>query len=469
MANIQIMGLSSGMDYNTIIEQLLALERIPITRMAQRKNIYKAQQDAWRDINTRLSALDNRLTDLRLSATFHGRTATSSKTDLVTASAGPGALTGTYTVEVSQLAQAHRVASTSEVAVDGDGFVLNLGEGEKETITIKVGDGEEAELSFEGKVTLADIVKAINEADAKVKATIIAGRLVLESAETGENNKIELTGSSDFLVEKLKLGTLDGEGNVVLHTIQDAQDAVFTINGIAVTSASNTVKDAVEGVTFNLKGVSQPGEAVQITIGHDIDSAVSKIKAFVDQYNSVMSFIAEKTKVTMTDGGDISSTGTLQGDGTANRLRSALRYEVTRAIETDSSFNQLAVLGITTNKEGILEINETKLREVLRENPEQVEAFFREKATNLKDFIKGYIQYGTGILAEKQESIGRLMKDIDRQIERLEERIARKEESLVRQFTALEQVLSEFQSQSAWLTQQMTLLSSWAGGRSNRN
>ncbi len=469
MANIQIMGLSSGMDYNTIIEQLLALERIPITRMAQRKNIYKAQQDAWRDINTRLSALDNRLTDLRLSATFHGRTATSSKTDLVTASAGTGALTGTYTVEVSQLAQAHRVASTSEVAVDGDGFVLNLGEGEKETITIKVGDGEEAELSFEGKVTLADIVKAINEADAKVKATIIAGRLVLESAETGENNKIELTGSSDFLVEKLKLGTLDGEGNVVLHTIQDAQDAVFTINGIAVTSASNTVKDAVEGVTFNLKGVSQPGEAVQITIGHDIDSAVSKIKAFVDQYNSVMSFIAEKTKVTMTDGGDISSTGTLQGDGTANRLRSALRYEVTRAIETDSSFNQLAVLGITTNKEGILEINETKLREVLRENPEQVEAFFREKATNLKDFIKGYIQYGTGILAEKQESIGRLMKDIDRQIERLEERIARKEESLVRQFTALEQVLSEFQSQSAWLTQQMTLLSSWAGGRSNRN
>jgi flagellar hook-associated protein 2 len=354
--------------------------------------------------------------------------------------------------------------------VDGDGFVLNLGEGEKETITIKVGDGEEAELSFEGKVTLADIVKAINEADAKVKATIIAGRLVLESAETGENNKIELTGSSDFLVEKLKLGTLDGEGNVVLHTIQDAQDAVFTINGIAVTSASNTVKDAVEGVTFNLKGVSQPGEAVQITIGHDIDSAVSKIKAFVDQYNSVMSFIAEKTKVTMTDGGDISSTGTLQGDGTANRLRSALRYEVTRAIETDSSFNQLAVLGITTNKEGILEINETKLREVLRENPEQVEAFFREKATNLKDFIKGYIQYGTGILAEKQESIGRLMKDIDRQIERMEERIARKEESLVRQFTALEQVLADFQSQSLWLTQQTTMLSSWAGGnRSSRN
>ena len=220
-------------------------------------------------------------------------------------------------------------------------------------------------------------------------------------------------------------------------------------------------------MTFTLKDVTQ-GEAVQITVSQDIDSAVSKIKAFVDQYNSVMNFIAEKTKVNMTDAGDITSTGTLQGDGTANRLRSALRYEVTRAIETESSFNQLAVLGITTNKEGILEIDETKLREVLQENPEEVAEFFREKANNLKDFIKGYIQYGTGILAEKQESIGRLMKDIDRQIERMEERIARKEESLVRQFTALEQVLAEFQSQGAWLTQQMTMLSSWAGASRNR-
>ncbi|NLY52880.1 MAG: flagellar filament capping protein FliD, partial [Firmicutes bacterium] len=431
---------------------------------------------AWRDINTRLSALDNRLTDLRLSSTFHGRTASSSDAQVVAATAGANALTGTYSVEVAQLAQAHRVASRGEVVVE-DGLVLRADE--NETIYIKIGDAEEGtEITFKGESTLADIVKAINEANAGVKASIIAGRLVLESAETGANNTIELTGSYEFLVEKLQLGTgTQGEdGSITLtnngttntiNTIQEAKDAVFTINGITIESTSNTIKDAVEGVTFTLKDVTQ-GEAVQITVSQDIDSAVSKIKAFVDQYNSVMNFIAEKTKVNMTDAGDITSTGTLQGDGTANRLRSALRYEVTRAIETESSFNQLAVLGITTNKEGILEIDETKLREVLQENPEEVAEFFREKANNLKDFIKGYIQYGTGILAEKQESIGRLMKDIDRQIERMEERIARKEESLVRQFTALEQVLAEFQSQGAWLTQQMTMLSSWAGASRNR-
>jgi flagellar hook-associated protein 2 len=461
MANIQIMGLASGMDYNAMIEQLLALERIPITRMAERKSIYRAQQDAWRDINTRLSALDNRLTDLRLSSTFHGRTASSSDAQVVAATAGANALTGTYSVRVNQLAQAHRVASTDKV----DDLVV--GEGQTETLSIRIGESEEVvDLTFEAGSTLTDIVKTINEAKAGVKASIIAGHLVLESAETGESNTIHLEGS---LVDQLKLQVENDEGEPVLNTIQHAQDARLTINGIDVTSASNTIKDAVQGVTFTLKDVTQ-GEAVQITVSADIDTAISKIKAFIDQYNSVMNFIAEKTKVNMTDAGDITSTGTLQGDGTANRLRSALRYEVTRAVETESSFNQLAVLGITTNKEGILEIDETKLREVLRENPEEVAEFFREKATNLKDFIKGYVQYGTGILAEKQESIGRLMKDIDRQIERMEERIARKEESLVRQFTALEQVLADFQSQSLWLTQQTTMLSSWAGGnRSSRN
>jgi len=459
MASIQIMGLSSGMDYNSIIEQLIALERIPITRMTERKSLYKAQQDAWRDINTRLSSLDNKLSDLRLSSTFQGRAVTSSKAELVTATAGTAALTGTYSVKVIQLAQAHRVASTEAVEVDEDGFVLNLGEGETETLEIKVGGADEGTtITFTGKVTLADIVKAINEADAGVRASIIAGRLVLESAETGKDNTIDLGGT---LVDQLKLKKEDGN----INTIQQAQDAELEINGIQITSSSNTVKDAVQGVTFTLKGVTD-GEPVQITISHDIDSAVSKIKAFVDQYNSVMSFIAEKTKVVMTDSGDISSTGTLQGDGTANRLRSALRYEVTRAIETESQFNQLAVLGITTNKEGMLEIDETKLKEALQANPEAVAEFFREKADNLKDFIQGYIRYGTGILAEKQESIGRLIKDIDRQIERLEERIARKEESLVRQFTALEQVLANFQNQSAWLSQQMIMLSSWAGSRS---
>ncbi|NMB26022.1 MAG: flagellar filament capping protein FliD, partial [Firmicutes bacterium] len=104
----------------------------------------------------------------------------------------------------------------------------------------------------------------------------------------------------------------------------------------------------------------------------------------------------------------------------------------------------------------------TKLREALQEKPEAVTAFFNEKATNMKDFIKGYVQYGSGILAEKQESIGRLMKDVDRQIERLEERVAYKEASLIRQFTALEKAMSAFQSQSDWLNQQINQLSSWA-------
>lgn len=454
MAGIQIMGLSSGIDYDTTIEHLLALERIPLTRMTERKSAYKQQQEAWRDINTRLSALDGRLSDLRLSSTFQRRIATSSDEQLVSATAGNQAIEGTYELTIANTAVAHRVAS--------DGEVKELVYNGDEIIRITVGQGDSqktTEVTIKADSDLVTVVKDINEAVAGVKATVIGGRLVLESTDTGLSHQIRLNGSKAFLVDQLRLGTdVDSDGNLLgIKTIRPAENAQLTINGIEVTSESNTLRDAVQGMTFTLRDAG----TAQITVGQDVDSAVSKIKAFVDQYNSVISFIAEKTKVTMTDAGDIGSIGTLQGDGTANRLREAIRFQTTSPIETEAKYNQLAVLGITTNKEGLLQIDEAKLREVLQEEPEEVAAFFQEKASNMKDFIKDYVRYGTGILAEKQESIGRVMKDIDRQIERLEDRIARKEESLVRQFTALEKVLSSFQSQSDWLTLQMDQLSSW--------
>jgi len=451
MAGIQIMGLASGIDVNAAIDKLLALERIPITRMAERKSIYKQQQDAWRDINTRLSALDTRLTDLRLPSTFHGRVATSADDKIITATAGNLAMEGIYEIEIETKALAQRIASTKAVA--------DYTTEEAVVLTVTVGAGDPTEIAIAAGLDLSAIVKTINEAKAGVNATIIGGSLVLESAETGTNNLIQLEDGDSGFLNALNLYASEGEPQ--LNTIQHAQDAELTINGIRVTSHSNNVKDAVHGVTFTLKDTG----TTQVTVSPDIDSAVSKIKAFVDQYNSVMNFVGEKVKVTMTDAGDIGSVGTLQGDGTAYRLREALRFQTTSAVSGESidpKINQLAVLGITTNREGILQIDESKLKKALGESPEEVAAFFNEKATNLKDFIKGYVAYGTGILAEKQESISKIMKDIDRQIERLEDRVARKEESLVRQFTALEKALSGFQSQSDWLSLQINQLSSWA-------
>lgn len=462
MSRLQIMGLSSGMDYDIVIGKALELERIPLTRMTARKNVYKQQQDAWRDTNTRLSALDTKLTDLRLSSTFHGRIATSSDDKLVTATAGSQAIQGTYEIEIKEVALAHRIASSDEVGE------LAYGD-QDEVITITVGEGDNQktqDIIIEKGSDLTAIVKKINESNAGVKATVIGNRLVFESENTGISNEIKLSGNEEFLVGQLKLGTgVDSEGNLMdMNTIQAAQNAEYSVNGIWLTSESNTIRDAVQGVTFSLRDTG----ITQVTVKQDVDLAVSKIRAFVDQYNSMMSFIAEKTKVTMTDAGEIGSVGTLQGDGTANRLREALRFQTTSPIDADLDYNQLAVLGITTNREGILQIDETKLRAALEENPEDVAAFFNKKATNMKDFIKGYVEYGTGILAEKQESIGRVMKDIDRQIERLEDRIARKEENLVRQFTALEKVLANLQTQSDWLSQQINQLSAWAPNNRRR-
>ncbi|NLK07686.1 MAG: flagellar filament capping protein FliD [Firmicutes bacterium] len=449
MGRMQIMGLASGIDVNSAIDALLEFERLPLTRMATRKDTYRAQQDAWRDINTRLSALDNILSDLRLSATFQGRKAQVSNEDAVSATANTQAAVGTYEVVVHQKALAHRIASTGSV------------EGEFEhdaVLTIQVGEDAAVDITIDAGASLRDIAKAINDSDASVKATIIGERLVLESSETGLGSQITLDGDSDLLDF---LGLTEGG-----EAIQHAQDAEFSINGIELTSHTNTINDAVEGVTFTLL----EGGSSQVTVSLDTDSAMSKIKSFVDQYNSVMNFIGEKIKVTMTDTGEIRSTGTLQGDGTANRLRDSLRYQTTSALSGDLEldYDQLAVLGITTNREGILQIDEAKLRAALESDTEEVSEFFKAKATGMKDFIHSYVQYGTGILAEKQDSIGRLIKDVDRQIQRVEDRVERREEQLLRQFTALEKALSGLHAQGDWLTQQLDMLSGWGAPQKNR-
>lgn len=437
VGSLQIMGLSSGIDFDSIINQLIALERQPITRMEERKSLYQQQQDAWRDINTRLSNLDSKLTPLKLDSTFQARETTSSDEAVATATASAEAIEGTYDIQVIQVAKAHRMAS--DPVSDLSGYIgeqkvkITVGTNSK-TVTVNITESS----------TLSDVATAINNTDGiGVKASVIDDRLVLESKETGQNNVITLENISGSLFNDL-----------TFSDIQSPQDASYTINGIDLTSSSNTISDVVTGVTFTLKGEG----STTITVSHDVDAAVDKIRAFVDQYNSVMDFIAQKTDTTMSDTGEVRSTGILQGDGTAIRLQMALRRKVTESIDTTSKYDQLAVLGITTTRDGQLEVDESKLREALKAAPEEVEAFFVEMATKTKEFIKGYIQYGTGILAEKQESLDRLMDDIDNQIERLEERVARKEESLVRQFTALEKALAAMQSQSTWLAGQLNQL-----------
>lgn len=435
-----ISGIASGIDTDALIQQLLAIERRPLVYMEDQIKKLQLQSDGFRDVNTRMSNLETRLSSLVSLSTFNAKAVKSTAEDVVKASAGPSAAVGTYEVVVTQLAKAHRIASddhgdvTSSLGLDGT-FTIN---GEQVTI--------------DSDMSLNDIRDAINAAGAGVKATVIGGTLVLERGESGASNAIELVDSDAGPGGVLKaLGLLDG-GNAVKNELQAAQDAVFTINGVALTRSSNTVNDAVQGVTFTLAG---EGTAT-ITIEQDVDGALSAIRAFVEQYNSVQTFINSVTAK-----GEV-----LQGNGTILRLQTSLYSLVSGFVNAPAGakYRTLAQIGITVGRNGNLTIDESVLRKALEENPDDVQALFAATAdrdgydgvaVRLRDFVRAYTQSGTGILASQGASYREQMDALREAMDRFEARLKMREESLRRQFTEMERVLASLQNLSNALSNQI--------------
>ncbi|MFO7265937.1 MAG: flagellar cap protein FliD N-terminal domain-containing protein, partial [Bacillota bacterium] len=225
---MHISGIVSGLDTDTLIEQLMAIERRPLVLMQERKTTLEKQRDAWRDVNTRLNNLRDRMAELSRLSLFERRAVTSSDAGVATATANRDAAEATYRIEVEQLAQAHRVASqriTDTAALQN--------EAGKITGKITVG-GKVREFTFEEGDTLQTLADKINEADFGVAARIIDGRLIIEAKETGVGHQLSFSGD---LFQKL--GIIDESCQLVKENVlQKAQDAIFKVEGLTITRSS---------------------------------------------------------------------------------------------------------------------------------------------------------------------------------------------------------------------------------------
>lgn len=434
--SISFDGIASGLNTSELIQQLIQIERRPIALMEQRMQAYQQRMDAWRDVNMRLASLETKLSDLLLSSAYEARKATSSAQDVATATAKTTAVPGTYEVEVIRLATTHRVMSNQfdrgmpDEILTGDPKTFQVN-----GATIEVEEGD----------TLQSLADKLNAAeDAGVVATVIDNRLVIEGKETGAAITFE---DSDGILKALGILVDDNKA----QTIQEARHAEFTVNGIRITRPTNSV-EVVDGVTFTLHG---EGTAV-ITVAKDVAGAVSKIKDFVDQLNSAMDFMSSR----------LAKDGVLQGDATLVRLQSSLRLALMDRVNTGGSLTTLSEIGISFTREGRVELDETKLREVLEEDSQAVYQLLASSgegdegvgiARRARDLIRGYTQTD-GVIAGRREMFEAQIESTKESIERLEERLVRHEERLYRQFTAMEQALAALQTQSAWLQTQLVQL-----------
>lgn len=447
-----ISGIASGLDTDTIIEQLMAIERRPLVLMQQRKTTLQQQRDAWRDVNTRLNNLRDRMAELSRLSLFERRAVSSSDAGVATATANRDAAEATYRIEVVQLAQAHRVASqriTDTAALESHCGAITVGS-ECRVFTFEEGD------------TLQTLADKINEADFGVAARIIDGHLIIEAKETGVGHQLSFSGA---LFQEL--GIIDGSGQLVEENVlQEAQDAIFKVEGLTITRSSNTVSDLFEGVTLNLQGVG----ATTLEIKRDENAVVEAVRRFVEQYNSTMSFINDR----MGEG------GVLKGDTLLMRIQMQLRTDVMAAVAGPGlKFNQLAAVGISIDKSGTMSLDEARLREALAESPGDVARLFTASqedgdnfdgvAIRLEQRFQQWLATGDGLLAARQQMFGDRIKAIEDSMDRFEQRMEMREENLRRQFLALEGALASLQTQSAWLSNQILQLNAMSASIAARN
>ncbi|RRV47077.1 flagellar filament capping protein FliD [Pseudomonas sp. p106] len=456
-ASITSLGVGSGLDLESILESLEESKTTslldPIT--AQEESV-EAEISAYGTLTSALDTLQSAAEALA-DASLYESLSTSISGSGVAVTTSSEAVAGTYSIEVTQLAQAQSLAT------DGiSDTTTTLGTG---TLTLQAGSNDAVSITLDSSNnTLEGLRDAINDADAGITATIVSDgsdspyRLVLTSDSTGTEAAMTVSYSSSDssdLAASL-FGYADGAGNMT-ETVA-AQDAELTINGIAITSQSNTVEEALQGVTLTL---SDTGSSQTLTITRDTDSIESAITAFVDAYNDFVTTVDELTAYDA----DAGTSGELLGDSTTRRISTELASDIYTQIGS-GTFSYLSQLGIALESDGTLSIDEDTLASALEDNIDAVSEFFIGSdgssgfITRMTEDLDNYLDEDTGLIPAKTDSL-------DNKLDQLEERYDEKQalidsemERWREQFTELDTLISTLNSTADYLTEQFEALNS---------
>lgn len=478
MMTISFTGLASGFDSASYIDAIMAQEKLPLKRLETKKQVTTAYQNVFKSLNTKLSTLKDAATALSDLDGFKAVKASSSDTTKLSATADSSAIAAEYSVVVKSLAQKHVVASSSfdasaEFKYANFSNTLKIGE---YTTTDENGDPVTADsidltkLQLEGKTVgeaLNIIASHINSlTDGKVQASVIQTKdgeksLVLTSKEPGKANKIQFETNST---------------NWGFNEKQPAVDAEISVNGIDIASSTNTIKDAIPGVTLSL---SNTGSST-VTIAQDIDAITSKVEAFVKAYNDIINTIKENTQKS-TKNSDGSLSLTLQGDSTMRSLRNQLADMMNAVVGDTKGFKLLSDIGLEVDKgvtsaslmTGTITFDKELFKQKLQQNPAEVEKMFTSEAvanedntvtgqdgigTMFKKVMKAWTDSVEGIITSKIKGYDSEISYLTEQIQSMNDRLEIKEASLKTKFVNLEVVMSTLNSQSDWISSQLTAL-----------
>ncbi|HEY6876404.1 MAG TPA: flagellar filament capping protein FliD [Polyangiales bacterium] len=430
---ITFSGLASGIDSASLIDALVKSAQDPNTNLQSDKSANSSQSQKITDIKTKLTALQTAAQALDTKREALGNKSTTSDDKVLTVTSTGGASMGNYKVNVTSLAQAQRTYGNKFAASDQTGLV---GTGK---LTLKVGTADAIEIDVDSEDTLASVAKKINASGAQVSAGVLNDgnggfRLQVSGTQPGAKNAITFTEESG-----LSLGLATPYKEV------PASDAVLTVDGVEVTSTSNTITGAVPGVTLNLTDL---GSSV-VKVDRDGDGLKTKLNAFVKSYNDVMNSL----NAAFTYNGTTKGADTLAGDTTMKQLQMSLRSLVGKNIANgDSSMTMLSSVGISAQRDGTLSLDDTKFSAAVNKDYEGVASLLagRTDGTGLmkqiSDGLAGYTKTG-GTLSTKIDNLSKRNKQIDTQITAMQSRIDKYRSNLEKQYSALETTVAGLNSQ----------------------
>lgn len=484
MATLSSPGIGSGLDVRTLVTQLMAVERQPLTALQNTAKKTQDQLSAFGKLQSAMTSLRDAAKKLADANAWNATTVANTNVAALTVSSDGSSPPGTYTVAVSKLAAAQTLSSAAWAAstdlVGPGSLTIELGAWNvgQTAFTPKSGAGAVTIRIDSGSDSLAQVRDAINGAGAGVTASIVndvsGARLAIRSSVTGAENGFRLTVNDDdgdntdaAGLSQLAFDPSDGGGPITrMAQTLAAANSQATINGVAVSSATNSLENVLDGLSLKLGQVTTT--PVDLTVSRDAVAMRKNITDFATAYNDLIKQVREQTKTT--EGGVPG--GILQGDSSAKNLAAQLRTLAGSSSAAVSEFTRLAEIGLEPQSDGSLKVNDGKLDGALGKFDALRSFFSRDDAGNASDgFAPLFKTFGDIRLADDGVFLSRsnALKDrIDRygkQQAQLEQRLTLTEKRLNATYSRLDTQMSQLNQLQNYVTQQ---INTWTKNNNNR-
>jgi flagellar hook-associated protein 2 len=436
-------------DFSLILNAVMQQERAPLTRLETQKKTLETQNTAFATLAGKLSSLDTAIDNLKTANSLALLTATSSDAGVGVSTTG-GTLTGTYDIVVSELARSQVTSSQSTYAS------LNAEVATGGTLTLTSASGAAVNITISASTSLSQLAAAINaQSDSPAAASVVqtspgAYRLVFTGKETGSINSFTVTngltgGAGVTFTDTDNDGV---SGNSAADNSQNAIDASFTVNNLAVTSASNTVKDVVPGATLSLLK-KDPATTTTVKVSRDTSGAKDLVKKFITAYNDLVTFSKDQNTAAIAGKASIGRDALLRG--LRNSLRNATVDEY-----TGGGLTRLAEIGIGFDITGKMVLDEKLFDGRLADSTADVQFLLSGSDGTggafggMAALVENYTQTG-GLVASMRERIDEQIRGLSRRIDSVSAQLELRRLALQREYTAADLAMTRLKSQSASL------------------